>query len=299
MKIIKVDLKDIEQNENSRVVYKEADLSELMHSLKLNGLLQPVGVAKLPSGKYEAVFGNRRILAAKKLGWADIDAHVVSAETENDRDILNLIENLKRQNTTVSEDGRIFQALLDRGLTKEEVAVRLGISVQRVELALEVFNTVPKEFHKSIINRVSGVKPKGKISATSAHAILNMRKTYRLNRRQTRALMQFASEDDTSVNHLQHVAPLLKEGFSVGDAIKSVSKMVRVVMYVYIDEKKIQKLEKQHKTSITSILWEQLEKNSELGVHRMAADKALKFQAKRSTFNRGGKIREEQERDRA
>lgn len=276
MKIEQVALNLIDQNENSRVIYKASDLSELMHSMKKNGLLQPVGLSKRPNGRYEAVFGNRRIMGAKKLGWADITAHIVDAENDNDRDILNLLENLKRANTTVAEDGRIFQALRDRGLTNEEIATRLDVNVHRVELGLEVFNEVPKELHKQIVNRVTGAKQKGTVSATTAHAIMSMRKTYKLNRKQMRSLFNFAREDGVSTTHMQHVAPLLKEGFSVGEAIKAVDKMARVVMYIYVDERRIKKLETEHGKSISSLLWEQLEKNKELGVKRLAAGDKLK-----------------------
>lgn len=271
MKIKKIDLKNIEQNENSRVIYKEADLSELMHTLKNNGLLQPVGVKDLGNGKYEAVFGNRRIMAARKLGWADIDAHVVEAVDDNERDILNLLENLKRTNTTVSEDGRIFQCLRDRGLTIDEISARVGIRRERVEMALEVFNDVPAEFKKKIVNRVAGQRKKeGQISATAAHAVMQLRRQHNLNRRQFRDLMIFASKPDTSVTHVSHIAPLVKEGFTIGEAVKAVGRMSRVVMYVFIEEDRIKKLEKKHGQSITNILWEQLEKNPELGVKRMA-----------------------------
>ncbi len=127
MNIKTIDLDLIDQNENSRVVYKRGDLAELMLSMKEAGLLQPVGVKKT-GDRYEAVFGNRRIMAAKKLGWTEIQAHIVDAKTDNDRDILNLIENIKRKNTTLAEDGRVFSNLLHRGLTIKEICARVGIT---------------------------------------------------------------------------------------------------------------------------------------------------------------------------
>jgi len=193
-------------------------------------------------------------------------------ESANDRDITNLIENMKRQNTTVAEDGRIFQALLNRKLTTKEIAARLGVSETRIELGLEVFNDVPKEFQAKIVNRTGGHKPKHMISATSAHMILNIRKTYGLNRKQTRALMNYAAIDGSSTQHMSHIAPLLKDGFTVADAIKAVDKMARISLFVFIDENKIKKLEEKHKTSISQLLWQQLEKNEELGVRRVPSN---------------------------
>lgn len=271
MKVIKIDIKNIVQTENSRVVYKEADLSELMHSMKKDGLLQPVGVTALKNGKYEAVFGNRRILAAKKLGWADISAHVLdSAENDNDRDIINLVENLKRQNTTVAEDGRIFQALKDRGLSEQEISARVGISSIRVETALEVFNRVPAEYHKVIVNRVDGsnAKKKNTISASAATQIISLRKQHGLNRRQMRDMLNFAREDDTSLQHITQVAPLVKSGLTVNEAIKRVGKLERFTLFFFMDKRVVEKLEKKHKCPMYEILWKRLEADNELKIER-------------------------------
>ncbi len=53
MKVVSVDLKDIVQTENSRAIYKAGDLSDLMHSMKKDGLLQPIGLRPIARGKYE------------------------------------------------------------------------------------------------------------------------------------------------------------------------------------------------------------------------------------------------------
>jgi ParB family chromosome partitioning protein len=183
MRIINILIDKIEQNENSRTVYKASDLTELMLSMKEDGLLQPIGVRDLGKGKYECVFGNRRLLAAKKLGWIEIPANLIEAEEEKDRDILGLVENFKRQNTTVEEDGRIFLKLKDSGMTITEIAARLGIAPVRVETALDVYSHFPKEFRKSIVNGKAGAGTRsGKISASVATSINNIRKQYNLNR---------------------------------------------------------------------------------------------------------------------
>src|ERR1043165_7563349 len=106
MKIINIAIDKIHQNENSRAILDHNDLSDLMLSLKKNGLLQPVGVMKTNLG-YEAVFGNRRILAARKLGWAEVPAVVLDIDSDIDRDILNLLENQQRVAVTLKEEGRL------------------------------------------------------------------------------------------------------------------------------------------------------------------------------------------------
>jgi ParB/RepB/Spo0J family partition protein len=268
MKVLSIDLDKIEQNENSRVIYKASDLSELMQSMKKHGQLQPVGVRKIANGKYDAVFGNRRIIAAKKLGWTSIDASVMEGiDEDKERDILNLIENIKRQNTTVAEDGRMFCVLRDYGLTIPEIAARLDVNDARVQTAIDVYSVVPKEYHAKIINRTTGKTLKGKISASAAHEIMNLRKKHSLNRKQTRTLLDFASNEDNSAQHVMRVAPLMKEGLSLREALKAAEGLARVTCDVFMDKKDVDRLEKKHGCSINEVLIKALI-DSGIPIHR-------------------------------
>ncbi len=188
-----IEISKIEQNENSRTVYKVAELGELMQSMKQHGLQQAIGVSKLPNGKFDMVYGNRRLVAAKKLDWKHIPARIINVDDETHRDILGLTENLKRLNTSPAEDGRMFQVLKDRGLSVDEIAARVSVTVERVEAAIEIFNGIPKEYHKKISNPGPGFKKKpNQISGSAAKSILGMRRRYGLTRKQTGQLLDFA-----------------------------------------------------------------------------------------------------------
>ncbi len=255
MKVIAIPIKDIEQNENSRVIYKKAELSELIHSLKHDGQLQPIGVRKLPSGKYDCVFGNRRLVAVGKLGWKEISAHVLEGiDKESERDILGLLENLKRQNTTVAEDGRMFCVLRDAGLSVHEIAARLDTSLQRIETAIDVHTEAPKEYKALIVNRTTGTKTAGTISASAAHLIMNMRKKNGLNRKQTRSLLDMARKDDTSMQHIAKIAPLLKQGHTLPQAIHISSGLDRVTLTLFLPSKTVLILEKKYGKTIHELL---------------------------------------------
>lgn len=270
MKFTQVPLNKIEQNENSRVVYKEADLSELMQSMKVDGLLQPVGVKALGQGKYEAVFGNRRIVAARKLGWDEIDVVLISAETDNDRDFLNLTENLKRQNVSVTEEGRLYLVFIERGLTAKEIAARLNIPFTRVEVALDAVHHVPKELASKIVNRAQGVKaPKGAISASAYATIASLRRSEGLNRSQFRSLLEYAQKEDTTSYHISAVAPLVKRGFTILEAVESAQKWERFTIHGFVDKGVRQKLETKLGKSLNEMVWEHLEKVPGLGLIQM------------------------------
>ncbi len=270
MKMVKVDLKDIEQNENSRAVYKEADLRELMHSMKLDGLLQPVGVRDLGKGKYEAVYGNRRLVAARKLGWADIDCVVVEAVTDNDRDFMNLVENIKRQNITVVEEGRLYTVLLDRGLKPGEIAARIGVSDIRVSTALDAVKHIPADMASRVVNRIGGTntKKQGKISATAYVAVAHIRKQQQLNRPQWRALLEFASKDGINALKIHTIAPFLKNGFTLEEAIEKAEHTDAVHLNVFVDRTNRERLEKKYNATFQELCIRALETMPELKIQR-------------------------------
>lgn len=264
MKTVMIALDKIEQNENSRVVYKEQDLAELMASMRKDGLLQPIGVRKLPSGKYDAVFGNRRILAAKKLGWNEISANVLDLETDIDRDIINLVENFKRQNTSVSEEGRMFSSLKDRGLSETEIAARLDVPVTRVRFAMDVIRHVPDDIQKKIKYSPKRKLNKDVLAATTAIAAMNVRRSSHLNRDQFRTLLEYATKKAPTPEQLNKVAPLVKMGVNIEDAIEQVASLKRVTFNCYIPEENVKKLEKRFQKSIQDILRDRLATFSDL-----------------------------------
>lgn len=259
MKVIQIAIDQIEQTENSRVNYKTQDLAQLMESMKEDGQLQPIGVMKSKKG-YEAVFGNRRLIAAKKLGWKTISASVLEVDSENDRDILNLVENMKRKNTTLSEDGRIFSILESRGLTKAEIGARLGISLSRVETALWAFQRVPEEFRADIKNSRTGPRQEGSIAASSAHAIMGIQNRFNLKEKDTKELLECARKKSMTPARIMSIAPAIAAGSTVHEAITAVESLKTVEIRVFVKPSDIEKLEKNSGKTIKELLLEHLRK---------------------------------------
>lgn len=267
MKIVSIELSKIEQNENSRVIYKQSDLSELMASMKRDGLLQPIGVRKLENDKYDCVWGNRRLVVAKKLGWDKIEANISDLEEENERDFVGLIENMKRKNTSVAEDGRIFHTLRDRGLTVSEIAARLDVEELRINLAIDVYKHVPQEFIKKVVYTAAGKRNvKDRVTASTAMAILNLRRTAGLNRPQTRDIFAYASENHPTMEQISKIGPMVKNGVSIAEAIERVAGLERIVLTVYVPTAQVLKLEKKYEKKIHNIFYDYLRTNTELKV---------------------------------
>ncbi|HEV7717179.1 MAG TPA: MT-A70 family methyltransferase [Steroidobacteraceae bacterium] len=82
------------------------DIDGLVESMRVLGLLQPIGV----TADYELVFGQRRLKAAKKLGWETIAARVIKV----DKLLAEQDENEVRKEFTPSERVAITEAIRER-----------------------------------------------------------------------------------------------------------------------------------------------------------------------------------------
>jgi ParB family chromosome partitioning protein len=118
-------------------------LHELADSIREFGLLQPLLVREegtLPDGRqgYRIIAGARRRAAAEQAGLTMLPVVVRGAEQARIR-VLQLIENLQRQNLSWLDEARAYQELIDtEALTPPTLAARLHISAQHVRDRLRV-----------------------------------------------------------------------------------------------------------------------------------------------------------------
>lgn len=122
-----------------RKEFHPQDLADLESSLRSQGLLQPITVRPSPNHTgYELIAGERRLRAAKALGWKEIPAIV--RET-NDHTMLTLamVENLQRADLDPIEEADGYQRLIDDfDATQQEVADVVGKERSTVANALRL-----------------------------------------------------------------------------------------------------------------------------------------------------------------
>ncbi|TDL11826.1 ParB/RepB/Spo0J family partition protein [Mycolicibacterium obuense] len=116
-----------------RQVFDEEALSELVHSIREFGLMQPIVVRAVPATgdapvRYQLVMGERRWRAAQTAGVATIPAIV--RETADDSMLRDaLLENIHRVQLNPLEEAAAYQQLLDEfAVTHDELAARIGRS---------------------------------------------------------------------------------------------------------------------------------------------------------------------------
>ncbi len=140
---------------HSRTHFNEKDLSELAHSIKEHGVLQPLVVRRLDgSNSYELIAGERRLRASKTLGLSTVPVIVRDVSDENTLLELALIENIQRTDLNPIEEAEAYLKLIEKfSYTQEQAAERLGKSRSAVANILRLLN-LPDIIKKDLANGV-------------------------------------------------------------------------------------------------------------------------------------------------
>ncbi len=134
----------------ARIKVDEEHLKLLMKSLKEDGQLHPITVRPLPDGRYEIIDGLHRVEAAKRLGWKDIEANVITVD-ELEAKFLALKANLVRRNLEPVQEGElVYRIMVKHGLTEKQVAEKLGVSVEWVSKRLALVLRVHEEVRRLV-----------------------------------------------------------------------------------------------------------------------------------------------------
>ncbi|MDQ1715731.1 MAG: ParB family transcriptional regulator, chromosome partitioning protein [Frankiaceae bacterium] len=164
--LAELDLNDVDANPGQpRTNFDDDALAELADSIREVGVLQPIVVRPLSSGRYQIVMGERRYRASKLAGQTTVPAIIRATADDNLlRDAL--LENLHRAQLNPLEEAAAYRQLLDDfGATHEQLAQRVGKSRAHVSNTLRLMNLSAKVQH-----RVAA----GVLSAGHARALLGL-----------------------------------------------------------------------------------------------------------------------------
>lgn len=103
-------------------------LAELISSIKIHGVLQPLVVSPRTDGKYDLIVGERRYRASGAAGLKTVPA-IIRPVKEQEKLEIALVENIQRQNLNPLEEAKGYLRLHDEfNLTQEEIAKKVGKS---------------------------------------------------------------------------------------------------------------------------------------------------------------------------
>ncbi len=121
----------------------DEDVQDLAESIKTSGQQVPVLLrpAAHQDGKFEVVYGRRRILACQELG-VPVKALIRTLD-DGQALIAKGLENASRQDLSFYERARFAQAILDQGHTREEAQQALSISKNSLSQLERVARLIP------------------------------------------------------------------------------------------------------------------------------------------------------------
>lgn len=159
-------VEDIEPNpEQPRTTFDDVTLGELASSIKAHGVLQPVVVRDLGTGRYRLVVGERRWRAARLAGLGVVPA-VVRASDDAGAIVLALVENLQREDLNPIDEAHGYEALMEvAGVSQVDVAERVGKDRSTVANALRLLDLPPD---------VQEMLKGGRLSAGHGRALLGL-----------------------------------------------------------------------------------------------------------------------------
>lgn len=159
-------VEDIEPNpEQPRTRFDDVTLGELAASIRAHGLLQPVVVRDVGTGRYRLVVGERRWRAARLAGLERIPA-VVRESDDASSIALALVENLQREDLNPIDEAHGYEALMEvAGVSQVDVAERVGKDRSTVANALRLLD-LPADVQDML--RV------GRLSAGHGRALLGL-----------------------------------------------------------------------------------------------------------------------------
>lgn len=197
--ILQVSIKQIRVNKNQpRKHFNDKALGELAQSIKEQGVLQPILVEEIESGKYSIVAGERRFRAAKIAGL-DVIPVIVKKFTDISRLEVALIENIQREDLNPIEEANAYLYLIkETNITQEELSTKIGKSRSAISNTIRLLQ-LPKELQNGLIT--------GDYTSGHARAILSL-----VNPADRILLLEKLEKDHLSVRDTETLAKELNSG---------------------------------------------------------------------------------------
>lgn len=126
------------------------DLSELIESIRMNGILQNLTVVPQDDEwtRFTCLIGHRRLAASKQISKiTEVPCIIVEDLSRNEQIGIMLEENMQRNDLTIVEQAESFQMMLDLGETIETIEEKTGFSETTIRHRLQIAKLDPELLH--------------------------------------------------------------------------------------------------------------------------------------------------------
>jgi ParB family chromosome partitioning protein len=193
----------IPNRQQPRTVFDEEKIRELGESIREQGIIQPLAVAKTADGRYELIAGERRLRAARMIGLEQVPAVIKEVDDEGML-ALSIIENIQREDLNPIEEARAYQELIEQfGYTQEDVAKKVGKSRVAVANSVRLLK-LPQVVQEDVAS--------GRYSAGHARAILAVEGIHAQLKLRERVLREMPTVRDVEKMVQSYAAGGMKRG---------------------------------------------------------------------------------------
>ena len=160
-RVLQIKTDDIRPNRaQPRAEFEENSIIRLADSIRRYGILQPLSVRVSDPDDiyaYELIAGERRLRAAKLLGYLTVPCIVMEVGEQISAE-LAMIENLLREDLNMFEQAYGFRKLIDNHrLTQEEVARKMSLSQSAVANKLRLLKLSYEEQRIILADRLGTI----------------------------------------------------------------------------------------------------------------------------------------------
>lgn len=228
-----------------RKKFGEAELEELVASVREKGILTPLLVSKAEKG-YRLIAGERRWRAAQKAGLERVPV-VIRESAPMESLELALIENIHRKDLNPIEEALAYQRLLeDTAITQEALAKRLGRERTTITNTLRLLK-LPRAIQQDVVEErlsmgharvLAGLKSREDQLALREAILkkaLSVRQTERMaqGKENARRSTKKASQKDS---YIQSLEENLKRSLGTKTEIMRRGKQGRITIFFYSDD---------------------------------------------------------------
>jgi len=217
-----------------RKSYDTESIAELAASIKRDGIIQSIEVAKI-DGSFIIIYGHRRVRACRVLGHKTIKAKITENVDNQELQVKSLIENLQRENMHPIETALAFQSALNSGSFKNQSDLAFAIGKDRsyVSKLLNILS-LPKDILDEIIqeNTISDIVIIGKLAKVENSA--QCKELYEWYKKEKPSRSEFLKRAEEGVHKKS----------TLNKTIEAKIKQIKKIKYNELPKEKIEKIEK-------------------------------------------------------
>ena len=201
----------IEPNpDQPRHEFDENSLNELAASIREIGIITPITVREMPSGRYQIIAGERRWRASQLAGLTTMPAYIKTTDDKLTMEMA-LVENIQREDLNAIEIALAYQRLAEStGMTQERMSERLGKSRTSITNYMRLLK-LPAQIQMALKNRdIDMGHARALLSLESPSAQLKLFKDVHRNGysvRKVEEMVQMVKNGDSLQNARKTVAP--------------------------------------------------------------------------------------------